>query len=82
MNPLEWPWWGLFLAGWAGCVFLTLSGVAIEIAHNKECIGFCSRGGNANAFRHRHEGLTITLLGAGLAVFLLGILGMLSKLLS
>lgn len=82
MNPLEWPWWGILLAGWAGCVFFTLSGVAIEMAHNRECIEFCSRGGNANAFRHQHEGLTMTLFGAGLVVFLLGSLGTLSKLLS
>lgn len=82
VNPFEWPWWVLFLVGWAGCAFLTLSGVAIEIAHNKECMEFCSRGGNANVFRHRHEGLTIALLGAGFTVFLLGILGMFFKLLS
>lgn len=82
MNPLEWPWWVQLAAGWGTCTIFVLMAFAVEFVYNKECMEFCSRGGNANAFRHKQEGLTMTLFVVGLAVFLLGSLGMLSKLLS
>lgn len=79
MNPLEWPWWAQFIVGWSACAVFVLAAFAVEIAHNKECVEFCAQGGDANAFHHRHEGLSIALLGVGLAAFLLGIFGALIK---
>lgn len=82
MNPFEWPGWVQLAVGWGVCTAFAMVGFAVEIAHNRECMDFVAQGGDANAFQHRHEGLTTTLFGAGLAVFLLGSLGMLSKILS
>lgn len=81
-NPPDWPWWVELAVSWGACTVFAMAGFAIEIAHNRECMDFVAQGGDANAFQHRHDGLTITLLGAGPAVFLLGILGTLSKFLS
>lgn len=80
-NPLEWPWWIQLAFSWSACTAFVMTGFAIEMAHNRRCVDFVAQGGDANAFQHRHDGLTATLFGAGLAVFLLGILGMLSKIL-
>lgn len=81
-SPLDWPWWVQVAVAWSACTAFAMAGFAIGISHNKECMEFCSQGGDANAFQHRHDGLTATFFGAGLVVFLLGTLGTLSKLLS
>lgn len=80
-NPLEWPWWVQLAGAWVACTAFAVAGFTIEMAHNRECMDFVAQGGDANAFRHRHEGLVAILLGASLTVFLLGSLGMLFKLL-